>query len=803
LAVSVTTPQTNTSNTFTANQIISVTDNTNAALRITQLGTGEAIRVEDSTNPDSTAFVVDSNGAVSTGNGISCTALSVTGGISLPASTTETRNIELGTGRTGNGNTYIDFTGDATYTDYGLRIIRGAGGANTSSQIAHRGTGPLTLTAQDAGSIDFYTNGTQRINIRSDGNIGMGGGGLANVTLNLAKALTGSTTVTALFANGAIQPDATGSDNYFATTSATAANGATPYTISAINHYNAIQGTFNADSTVSNQVGFNSSASLIGATNNYGFNAANTAAVTTGKTAYGFYSGINTATGGGTTYGFFAAGTANNVMPNLSGGTAASSTLTLQSTTGAGTTDAIIFKTASQSERFRIGTAGQLGIGGTNYGTSGQTIISGGSAAAPSWGTLGVAGGGTGATTANAGLTNLTTLTSTATAAGTTTLTNTSTYFQLFTGTTTQTVVLPVTSTLATGWTFHIINNSTGNLTVNSSGGNLVVTVIPGTTAMVTCIGTTLTTAADWEAGLTDFSTYTGTGSVVLANDPVFSTGIRIGTGGTLGAGSIYSNANWGMLFQAKQASPALGDYALLNSAGTIRMAINASGALGVGSTPSYGTSGQALISGGTGAAPAWGTLGVSGGGTGVTSATAYALLAGGTTSTGAFQSLGTGTSGQVLTSGGASALPTWTSLTTGAVYIAGGIVTSSASLSFTNISTYSKLLLITSHSTTSTSARTLNVALSSNNGTSYGTANAFTVNAISTTSVAAQTIAEISNTGSSGTSKTITGYSSGMNNNAATVTATDAVTTGVINAIQITCSNTATSGFVALWGIP
>ena len=107
-------------NTFTKNQIIEVTDNTNAALRITQLGTGEAIRVEDNTNPDSTAFVVDANGAVSTGNGISCTALSVTGGISLPASTTETRNIELGTGRTGNGDTYIDFTGDATYTDYGL-----------------------------------------------------------------------------------------------------------------------------------------------------------------------------------------------------------------------------------------------------------------------------------------------------------------------------------------------------------------------------------------------------------------------------------------------------------------------------------------------------------------------------------------------------------------------------------------------------------------------------------------------------------------------------------------------------------
>jgi len=50
------------SNTFTANQIVSVTDNTNAALRITQLGTGNALLVEDSTNPDSTPFVVTADG---------------------------------------------------------------------------------------------------------------------------------------------------------------------------------------------------------------------------------------------------------------------------------------------------------------------------------------------------------------------------------------------------------------------------------------------------------------------------------------------------------------------------------------------------------------------------------------------------------------------------------------------------------------------------------------------------------------------------------------------------------------------
>ena len=40
---------------------------------------------------------------------------------------------------------------------------------------------------------------------------------------------------------------------------------------------------------------------------------------------------------------------------------------------------------AAGTEDFRIGPAGQLGIGGANYGTSGQVLTSGGSGAAPSW----------------------------------------------------------------------------------------------------------------------------------------------------------------------------------------------------------------------------------------------------------------------------------------------------------------------------------------------------------------------------------------------------------------------------------
>jgi hypothetical protein len=84
--------------------------------------------------------------------------------------------------------------------------------------------------------------------------------------------------------------------------------------------------------------------------------------------------------------------------------------------------------------------------------------------------------------------------------------------------------VLPVTSTLAQGWTFHICNNSTGNLSVQSSGANALITILPGTTAMCTVILTSGTTAASWEAGLTDFSTATGTGDVVLATSPTLVT---------------------------------------------------------------------------------------------------------------------------------------------------------------------------------------------------------------------------------------------------------------------------------------
>lgn len=86
----------------------------------------------------------------------------------------------------------------------------------------------------------------------------------------------------------------------------------------------------------------------------------------------------------------------------------------------------------------------------------------------------------------------------TITAAGTTTLTVASSYQQFFTGTSTQTVVLPVTSTLSLGHVFSIVNNSTGSVTVQSSGANSVLVLAGGTSAVFTCILTSGTTAASW-----------------------------------------------------------------------------------------------------------------------------------------------------------------------------------------------------------------------------------------------------------------------------------------------------------------
>ena len=90
--------------------------------------------------------------------------------------------------------------------------------------------------------------------------------------------------------------------------------------------------------------------------------------------------------------------------------------------------------------------------------------------------------------------------TSTATAAGTTTLTKASTKIQQFTGTTTQTIVLPTTGIIK-GQQYIVQNIGSAQgamLTVQSSGANEIVKIGYGCTVVFTSTQATPTTAAHW-----------------------------------------------------------------------------------------------------------------------------------------------------------------------------------------------------------------------------------------------------------------------------------------------------------------
>jgi hypothetical protein len=113
---------------------------------------------------------------------------------------------------------------------------------------------------------NLYMNGTA--NNYLAGSLGIGTTSLTGLSLAVTKTITGATTSYGIVSNGTAQSDVTSQAIFFGTVARTQA---TTYTLSALHHFSASQGTFGAGSTVTTQRGFFVENTLTGATNNHGF----------------------------------------------------------------------------------------------------------------------------------------------------------------------------------------------------------------------------------------------------------------------------------------------------------------------------------------------------------------------------------------------------------------------------------------------------------------------------------------------------------------------------------------------------
>lgn len=104
----------------------------------------------------------------------------------------------------------------------------------------------------------------------------------------------------------------------------------------------------------------------------------------------------------------------------------------------------------------------------------------------------------------------------TATAAGTTTLTVSSAPLQQFTGSTTQTLVLPNATTLVNGFVYFVANRSTGVVTVNANGGGTLQAMATATQAWFT-LASNGTSAGTWDISYTGAPSGGGGGSGMAA----------------------------------------------------------------------------------------------------------------------------------------------------------------------------------------------------------------------------------------------------------------------------------------------
>ena len=119
---------------------------------------------------------------------------------------------------------------------------------------------------------DMELNGTNLVNVPTTGadkGVGIGAGVAAETSLQIGGTFPTSSNLTYVTrATGTIPSGTTTTARIFGSEPQTEA---AAFTLTSLQHYHAAQGTFGAGSAVTTQVGFLANSSLIGATNNYGF----------------------------------------------------------------------------------------------------------------------------------------------------------------------------------------------------------------------------------------------------------------------------------------------------------------------------------------------------------------------------------------------------------------------------------------------------------------------------------------------------------------------------------------------------
>ena len=137
-------------------------------------------------------------------------------------------------------------------------------------------------------------------------------------------------------------------------------------------------------------------------------------------------------------------------------------------------------------------------------------------------------------------------LTSTVANNGTTTLTSSSTYYQVFTGSAFQTILLPSTSTISVGTSYCIINNTTVFLNIQTSTNVLVINALANIHVVITCISTVNNNASSWSVNEVSQNYNINTGSTTFASavsSTSKTTGSVIVSGGIGATGSIFCGA--------------------------------------------------------------------------------------------------------------------------------------------------------------------------------------------------------------------------------------------------------------------